>query len=85
MEEKKSERMSYSQLENVAKQLSEQNRQLYQKLQEANISNTLARLNYLFKVVEFQENFSKEFSLKCKNEIEDILTIKEEVEEVETE
>lgn len=32
-----SEKMSYEQLENIAHQLSEQNRQLYTKLQESNL------------------------------------------------
>ena len=46
------EKMSYEQLENVAHQLSEQSRQLYAKLQEANMANMFKRLDYLFKVVE---------------------------------
>ena len=66
MEEKEvkapsSEKLSYEELENVAHQLSEQNRQLYAKLQEVNISNMFKRLDYLFKVVENASMFDLEF------------------------
>ena len=66
MEEKEvkapnSEKLSYEQLENVAHQLSEQNRQLYAKLQEMQVSNMFKRLDYLFKVVENTGVFSIDF------------------------
>jgi hypothetical protein len=82
MEEKKEvrEKMSYEQLENVAHQLSEQSRQLYTKLQEANMTNMFKRLDYLFKVVENNAAFESEFVKKCSNEIVDLLTIPEEPE-----
>lgn len=48
----KAEKMSYEQLENIAHQLSEQAKQLYAKLQEANMTNIFKRLDYLFKVIE---------------------------------
>ena len=51
-ETERPEKMSYEQLENVAHQLSEQAKQLYMKLQAANMSNMFKRLDYLFKVVE---------------------------------
>ena len=73
----KPEKMSYEQLENIAHQLSEQSRQLYAKLQEANMANIFKRLDYLFKVVENAHAFSEEFVAKCIAEIEDLITVPE--------
>lgn len=86
MEEKEvkapnSEKLSYEQLENVAHQLSEQNRQLYAKLQEMQVSNMFKRLDYLFKVVENTGVFSIDFHTKCVEEIESLMTIPEEPQE----
>lgn len=72
-----SEKMSYEQLENIAHQLSEQVKQLYVKLQEANMANMFKRLDYLFKIVENAHSFDRDFVLKCIAEIEDIITIPE--------
>ena len=71
MEEKEvkapnSEKLSYEQLENVAHQLSEQNRQLYAKLQELQVDNMFKRLDYLFKVVENNNGVVQSFDgLDC--------------------
>lgn len=86
MEEKEvkapnSEKLSYEQLENVAHQLSEQNRQLYAKLQEMQVSNMFKRLDYLFKVVENTGVFSIDFHTRCVEEIESLMTIPEEPQE----
>ena len=75
------EKMSYEQLENVAHQLSEQNRQLFAKLQELNMTNMFKRLDYLFKVVENGHMFKQDFLEKCIAEIEELMTVPEEVEE----
>jgi len=72
------EKMSYEQLENIAHQLSEQNRQLYMQLQNAQMTNVFKRLDYLFKVVENSSMFSTEFTNKCITEIVDLMTVKEE-------
>jgi hypothetical protein len=77
------EKMSYEQLENVAHQLSEQAKQLYAQLQAANMTNMFKRLDYLFKVVENGHVFNQEFLNKCVAEIEEHITIPEEVEEIE--
>lgn len=71
------QKMTYEQLEGIAHQLSEQNVQLMRKLQEANMQNMFARLNYLFKVVEFGARFPKEFLDKSIAEIVSIMTIEE--------
>ena len=79
------EKMSYEQLENAAHQLSEQNRQLFVKLRELNMTNMFKRLDYLFKVVESGHMFKQNFLEKCIAEIESLMTIPEQEEESETE
>lgn len=71
----KEKKLSYEELNNVCHQLSNQSRELYQKLQEANQFNMFKRLDYLFAVVKFYERFSTEFATKCIEEIEQIMTI----------
>ena len=80
-ETERPEKMSYEQLENVAHQLSEQAKQLYMKLQAANMSNMFKRLDYLFKVVENGHMFKQDFLEKCITEIEEIMTVPEEIKE----
>ena len=77
------EKLSYEQLENVAHQLSEQTKQLYMKLQAANMSNMFKRLDYLFKVVENGYMFKQDFLEKCIAEIEEIMTVPEETDKEE--
>ena len=76
-------KMSYEQLENVAHQLSEQAKQLYMKLQAANMSNMFKRLDYLFKVVENGHMFKQDFLEKCIAEIEELMTVPEETDKEE--
>ena len=83
-ETERPEKMSYEQLENVAHQLSEQAKQLYMKLQDANMNNIFKRLDYLFKVVENGHMFKQDFLDKCITEIEEIMAIPEEGEEEKT-
>ena len=75
------EKMSYEQLEGVAHQLSEQVKQLYTQLQQANLNNMFKRLDYLFKVVEKGEKFSPSFLENCIKEIESFMTIQEDSED----
>ena len=79
------EKMSYDQLESVAHQLSEQNRQLFAKLQELNMANMFKRLDYLFKVIENGHMFKQDFLEKCIAEIESLITIPKQEEESEVE
>ena len=76
-ETERPEKMSYEQLENIAHQLSEQAKQLYMKLQAANMSNMFKRLDYLFKVAENGHMFKQDFLEKCITEIEEIMTVPE--------
>lgn len=79
------EKMSYEQLENVAHQLSEQNRQLFAKVQELNMTNVFKRLDYLFKVVESGHMFKQDFLEKCITEIKNLMTVSEQEEKSDTE
>lgn len=79
------EKMSYEQLEGVAHQLSEQNRQLFAKLQELNMTNMFKRLDYLFKVIENGHMFKQYFLEKCIAEVESLMTVPEQEEKPETE
>ena len=79
------EKMSYEQLEGVAHQLSEQNRQLFAKLQELNMTNMFKRLDYLFKVIENGRMFKQYFLEKCIAEVESLMTVPEQEEKPETE
>ena len=68
---------SYEELENICHQLSEQARNLYIQLQEANLNNMYTRLNFLFKVLENQISFEPKFVEDCSNEIVTLMAIKE--------
>lgn len=81
----RSEKMSYEQLENVAHQLSEQNRQLFAKLQELSMTSIFKRLDYLFKVIENGNMFKQDFLEKCLAEVESLMTVPEQEEKPETE
>lgn len=67
-------------LKNICHQLSDQSQTLYQKLQEANLSNMFKRLDYLFAVIEHKDVFSEypEFFANSVKEIVDTMTIPEE-------
>ncbi len=75
------EKLTYEELENVCHQLSEQARTLYQKLQDAEMTNLFKRLDYLFAVVENSKEFPSEFTTKCVKEIMSAMTIPEKSEE----
>lgn len=87
MEEKNQKKLSYEELENVAKELSQQNQQLNMMIQKSNMSNAFRRLDYLFKVLECKDCFNPDFIVTCSDEIVNIMTIPEEgdVENTETE
>lgn len=80
-ENTKKQKMSYEELEQVASQLSQQAQQLYSRLQQAEMSNLFKRLDFLFKVIENTKAFNEEFVKKCVKEIEEIMTVPEEVQD----
>lgn len=75
--QEKPAKMSYEELENVAAQLSAQNRQLYARVQSMDMTNIFRRLDYLFKVVENAHAFPEDFVTECAIEIRDMLTVPE--------
>lgn len=81
-EEKKVEKLTYEQLEGVAKQMSAQidylakeNQQLKTALQQAQLSNMYTELNFRFKVLEYANFFKPSFVEDVVKYIEDIMTI----------
>ena len=49
------------------------------------INNTFTRLNYLFKVLENSQHFNSDFIIKCADEIENAITVPEEIDTKDTE
>lgn len=80
-EKQEPKKLSYGELENIAKQLSEQNRIMYRQIQELDMQNIYARLGFLFKVVEFANKFNSDFLTSCVKEIEELITIPENTKE----
>lgn len=87
-EEKK---LSYEELENYAKQLTQQFDMMRKQMESMQLQEVVARLNFLFKVVELAKHFNKEYVSKCVEEIQRILVMEKpetgepEVEEIEAE
>lgn len=85
MEELDTKKLSYEQLEKVATELANQVRVYETQLKNNQFNETVARLNYLFKVVEFDTKFEGEYVKGCKDEIMAILPMnKPEAEETPT-
>ena len=72
------QKYSYEELENIVKNLIEQNNNLVMRLHQYEELLNIKRLDYLFKVLENKESFSKKFVFEVGKEIEESLTIKEE-------
>lgn len=79
------EKMSYEKLEELARQLSEQNRMMSQKFHEMNLTNMFKRLDFLFRVIETPDMFDVDFVENCRKEIQELIAIPEEEPEVKTE
>jgi hypothetical protein len=76
---------TYDELKTICNQLFEQNKYLAQKLQEATDENAVARMGFLFKVLEHKDFFEAETVSKCVYEIEIALGLKEAPAEAEKE
>jgi hypothetical protein len=70
MEEKK---LSYEELNNVCMQLSEQNERMKAHIDSLNRQQMFARLEFLFKVIEFKPSFPSEIFVKAVNEVSEIM------------
>lgn len=82
-------KLSYEELESNFYQMAEKLNTVYKERQILinqlnSTNNTVTRLNFLFKVIEFGNKFSQEFVENCVNEIEEILTISQEDNEANT-
>lgn len=82
-------KLSYEELESNFYQMAEKLNAVYKERQILinqlnSTNNTVTRLNFLFKVIEFGNKFSQEFVENCVNEIEEILTISQEDNEANT-
>lgn len=80
---KEVKKLTYSQLEEAARQLSSQmdniikeNQQLKMLIQKQQLENLFAELNFRFKVLTNSEHFPKEFVQRVTNEIVEVMTPK---------
>lgn len=64
-------KLTYEQLNDACNQLYQQNRQLSARNKELEQFIMAKRLDYLFKVLEFSEKFTKGFVQDCATEIEE--------------
>lgn len=75
------QKLTYEQLNDACNQLFQQNQMLAKRNRELEGFAMNKRLDYLFKVLEFSNNFSSDFIDNCASEIEEAMTIPQEVEE----
>ena len=81
-EPKEDRKLSYEQLNNICSQLYQENQNLNRQLQQLNMANMFKRLDYLFKVLEFEAVIKDpEFLNSCISEIKDAMTIPQEEED----
>lgn len=85
-------KLDYDNLKAVCSEVTAENSMLKKQLEQAkkivnemNMTNLFKRLDYLFKVLEFNYAFPDNFEDKCSKEIMEILTVKEENSNNETE
>lgn len=87
---KEQQRLTYEELNQACAELSQQlqNQNAYiqkmrQQLQQLDMLLQTKRIDYLFKVVELQDNFKSDFVVACCDEIQESLTIPQEDEKKE--
>lgn len=78
MEEQK--KLTYEQLNDACNQLWQQNKQLVKRNKELEQFVMNKRLDYLFKVLECSKEFSSDFIRNCASEIEEAMTIPQDME-----
>lgn len=77
MEELNTKKFSYEELEKVASELANQVKIYENQLKNNQFNETVARLNYLFKVVELDAKFDSNYVKGAKEEIMSILPLNE--------
>lgn len=76
MEEKEpKEKLSYEALASLVNSLEVKCKRLQDEVVRNNTETVLARLEFLFRVIELKESFSKDFVKSCVKEIETVMTI----------
>lgn len=78
MEEQK--KLTYEQLNDACNQLWQQNKQLVKRNKELEQFVMNKRLDYLFKVLECSKEFSSDFIRNCASEIEEAITVPQDME-----
>lgn len=76
-ETKETKKLSYEELENVAKELYTQCGNLANEIQRMKVDNSFKRLDYLFKSLEFNNLLDADFVTMCAKEIQEMMTIPE--------
>ena len=84
-EVKEKKELTCDELKNVAGQLQQQNKFLIEQLQKNEYADLHKRIEYLFKVIQYELSFSDPFVADCVKEIEDILTVPKEDKQSEVE
>lgn len=79
--ETKQQKLTYEQLNDACNQLWQQNKQLVARNRELEAFAMNKRLDYLFKVLELSNQFSSDFVGNCSSEIEQAMTIPQDIEE----
>ena len=79
--ENKQQKLTYEQLNDACNQLWQQNKQLVARNRELENFAMNKRLDYLFKVLELSNQFSSDFVVNCSSEIEQAMTIPQDIEE----
>ena len=79
--EVKGQKLTYEQLNDACNQLWQQNKQLVVRNRELETFAMNKRLDYLFKVLELSNQFSSDFVVNCAREIEQAMTIPQDMEE----
>lgn len=79
MEENK--KLTYEQLEKIALEMQQRCLMAENRLKAINFTAT--RLDYLFKVIQYEDTFNVDFVEKCVREIEELLTLEENTKETE--
>lgn len=78
-----SKKLTYEQLNDACNQLFMQIKQLRARNTELEQYTFNKRMDYLFRVLEFNKMFSSDFVISCSSEIENALTIPQDTEEKE--
>lgn len=75
--------LSYDELKNIASQLQQQNAFLIEQLKKTNDESFYKRIDFLFKVIEFNKLFPEEFVQKCVTGLIETITIVDDSEQLE--